>query len=127
VKLLLDTHVIIWFLNGDVRLSARARDAILSRANQKFASIVTVWEVAIKLSLQKLSFRGGVTGFLHLLEDNDFTLLPLDGRHLVELEKLPWLHRDPFDRLLVAAAFVENMSLITHDQNMRLYPVPCFW
>ena len=82
---------------------------------------------AIKLSLNKLDFDGKTQGFLDLIGENDFELLPIDEAYLVGLEKLEFIHRDPFDRLLIASSISENMPIITADTNIRLYPVDLIW
>lgn len=127
MRLLLDTHTAIWFFNGDDRLSKKAAEAILCPANLKYVSIASVWEVAIKLSLNKLVFDGKTQGFLDLINENDFKLLPINEAYLVRLEGLEFIHRDPFDRLLVASSLSENMPIITADTNICLYPVDFIW
>jgi PIN domain nuclease of toxin-antitoxin system len=108
MNVLLDTHTLIWFFNGDSLLSERAQQVIIDPKNQKFVSIVSVWEVAIKISLNKLGFDGKSEGFLHLIDDNGFQLLTVNREHILELEELPFIHRDPFDRLLIATAVSEK-------------------
>jgi PIN domain nuclease of toxin-antitoxin system len=124
---LLDTHTVIWFFNGDDKLSENAKQLILKPEDRMFISIASVWEVAIKISLKKLAFPGNTKGFLDLIDDNGFELLPLDRKYILELEKLDFFHRDPFDRILVATAISEKMCIITTDTNIRLYPVNCSW
>jgi PIN domain nuclease of toxin-antitoxin system len=127
MRLLLDTHTVLWFFNGDSQLSEPAKQAILCSENRKFVSIVSVWEVTVKISLQKLSFNGNITGFLNLIENNGFDLFPIDKKHILELEQLPYFHRDPFDRALIATAISERMSMITIDKNIHLYPLDYIW
>ena len=90
-------------------------------------SIASVWELAIKISLGKLDFAGGARGFVHLAEVNEIALLPIETAHLDALEGLPWIHRDPFDRLLAAAALAEQMTLVTADENIARYTVSHIW
>jgi PIN domain nuclease of toxin-antitoxin system len=127
MRLLLDTHTAIWFFNDDDRLSKKATQAILSPSNLKYVSIASVWEVSIKLSLKKLDFDGKTQGFLDLINENDFELLPIEETYILGLEKLEFIHRDPFDRLLIASSISENMPIITADTNIRLYPVDYIW
>ncbi|GHT86466.1 hypothetical protein FACS1894137_12110 [Spirochaetia bacterium] len=96
MRLLLDTHTAIWFFNDDDRLSKKAIQVILSPSNLKYVSIASVWELAIKLSLQKLDFDGKTQGFLDLINENDFELLPIEETHILGLEKLEFIHRDPY-------------------------------
>ena len=121
MKYLLDTHVILWFLSDTDKLSKLVLSIILEPASYKFVSVISAWELAIKVSLGKLTFEGGVTNFIQILSENGFSLLPVKGKHLALLETLPFHHRDPFDRMLIAAAAHENMNLITSDANIRLY------
>jgi PIN domain nuclease of toxin-antitoxin system len=127
MRLLLDTHTAIWFFNDDNRLSKKATQAILNPTNEKYVSMASVWEVAIKISLQKLGFDGKTQGFLDLINGNGFELLPIEEAHILGLEKLDYIHRDPFDRLRVASAISENMPIITADTNIKQYPIDCIW
>ena len=124
---LLDTHAAIWFFNGDDKISQTAQNAILDFSNRKFISIASAWEIAIKIGLGKLDFDGKAAGFIHLAEDSGFTILPIKTVYLTALETLPLIHRDPFDRLLVATALDEQMTIITADENIAKYPVSHIW
>jgi PIN domain nuclease of toxin-antitoxin system len=127
MNLLLDTHTLIWFFNGDSSLSEKAKQSILEAQHRKFASIVSVWEVAIKISLNKLAFNGKTQGFLDLINNNGFELLTIDKKYILELEKLSFIHRDPFDRLLIATAISEKMYLVTADENIQKYTINYIW
>jgi PIN domain nuclease of toxin-antitoxin system len=128
MRLLLDSHAFLWFCEGSASLSAKARAAIEDPANEKFVSHATAWEVAIKASLGKLML--GVPFdelFPGALVSNGFlTLLP-DFRHYRELLTLPFHHRDPFDRLLIAQARVEGLTLVSCDPHFPAYGVPVLW
>ena len=124
---LLDTHAAVWFFNGDDLLSETARHTILDLSNPKYISIVSAWELSNKIGLGRLDFDGKAAGFVHLAETNGFTVIPIKAPHLTTLESLPLIHRDPFDRLLVATAITENMTLITADRNITQYTVPYIW
>jgi PIN domain nuclease of toxin-antitoxin system len=124
---LLDTHAAIWFFNGDNALSPSARRIIEDGANPVYLSVASAWELAIKISLGKLYFNGESDGFVRLAQANDITIIPIATAHLTALERLPWLHRDPFDRLLIASALSEGMTLITADENIKRYDVPQIW
>lgn len=124
---LLDTHTAIWFFNGDEELSQTAKYTILDTSNRKYLCIVSAWELAIKIGLGKLVFNGKAAGFIRLAENNGFTILPVKAAHLAALESLPVIHRDPFDRLLIATALAEGMTLITADNNITRYDVAQIW
>ncbi|MCL2765503.1 MAG: type II toxin-antitoxin system VapC family toxin [Treponema sp.] len=126
-RYLLDTHSAIWFFNGDNSLSETAKKIIFNTSNIKYVSIVSAWEIAIKVSLGKLEFSGKVAGFIYDIERNGFILAPIKPTHLSTLENLPMIHRDPFDRLLIATAIAENMTLITVDENIVKYEVSQIW
>ncbi|MDR2117607.1 MAG: type II toxin-antitoxin system VapC family toxin [Planctomycetaceae bacterium] len=127
MNLLLDTHTLIWFFDGDIQLSEKAKHAIIDSQNQKFVSMVSIWEIAIKISLKKLVFEGNIGGILELIDTNGFELLRIDKKSILGLENIPFIHRDPFDRLLVATAISEEMFLITKDSNIQKYPVNVIW
>ena len=124
---LIDTHTAIWFFNGDDMLSETAKRTILDPSNHKYLSIVSAWELAIKIGLGKLDFNGKAAGFIHLAESNGFIVIPIKSDHLTVFEALPLIHRDPFDRLLVATTLAEQMTLITVDKNIAQYDVPLIW
>jgi PIN domain nuclease of toxin-antitoxin system len=127
VKYLLDTHALIWFFNGDEQLSKKAALAIADPNAQKYASIASVWELAIKTNLGKMSFEKGAKGFLDLVYRNNFKLVGIESRHVFELEKLPHIHKDPFDRILIATAVCDNMQFITRDELIQKYPIAWVW
>ncbi|MDR3313209.1 MAG: type II toxin-antitoxin system VapC family toxin [Oscillospiraceae bacterium] len=127
MNLLLDTHAVLWLAENSPMLSQAAKEAIFNEGNQKFVSMASAWEVAIKNSIGKLRLANGVTEFYRMIEGNGFLLLPIDRRHVVRVESLPFHHRDPFDRLLVAAALCEELVMVTADENIPAYGVPCIW
>src|SRR4051812_43558144 len=125
MRLLLDTHALLWFCEGNAALSAAARSAIEAPENDRYVSHATAWEVAIKSSLGKLQLQVPYDAlFPGVLSANGFELLPADLRHYRELLNLPFHHRDPFDRLLIAQARCESMTLITADEGLAVYGVP---
>jgi len=124
---LLDTHTAIWFFNGDLQLSKTARKIISDRSNFVYLSIASAWEVAIKLYIGKLDIAGKTADFIQDAETNKITILPIKTTHLTTLESLPLIHRDPFDRLFIATALAENMTLITADENIARYEVAQIW
>jgi len=124
LKLLLDTHVFLWAISDPDRLSSRARELIKDARNEVLLSVVSAWEIAVKASLGKLAVpHPAVTFVQRQLERHQIGVLPLRLSHLSALEKLPWHHRDPFDRMLVAQCLDEGASLITVDVQLRRYGV----
>jgi len=126
-RYLLDTHTAMWFLNGDKSISKTAKEAILNTNNIKYLSIASAWEIAIKLSIGKLDIVKSTADFLHDAEENGFIIIPIERASLSILETLPLIHRDPFDRLIIATAITEQMTLITDDENIAKYEVSQIW
>jgi PIN domain nuclease of toxin-antitoxin system len=124
---LLDTHAAIWFFTGDALLSATANSIIRDGSNHVCLSVVSAWELAIKISIGKLRFPGNVVGFIRIAKANDITITNIESTYLAALESLPWIHRDPFDRLIVATAISEQMTVISADKNIEKYDVPLIW
>jgi PIN domain nuclease of toxin-antitoxin system len=116
VTLLLDTHAFLWFVLADAKLSSRARQAIEARDNPVLISPASYWEIAIKVSLGRYEIDMEFELFWNSgVSDNDFRILPITPLHAAEVSKLPLHHRDPFDRMLVAQAVVEEASLVSID------------
>ena len=124
---LLDTHTIIWFLNGDASLSEKSRRIIENQDNVKFVSVATIWEIAIKISLNKFRFEQGFKKFLDLIEDNGFEIIPISIEHAITVSTLDFIHRDPFDRLIISQALTDNMTIITSDKAVKKYEVRTIW
>lgn len=128
MNLLLDTHAFLWFCDGNASLSDPARAAIEDEANAVFVSQATAWEVAIKVSLGKLKLAVPYADlFPRAVVENGFRELATDFGHFQKLLTLPFHHRDPFDRLLVAQALTEGMTILTRDTHFSAYGVPVFW
>jgi Uncharacterized protein conserved in bacteria len=128
MKLLLDTHALLWFIGNDPQLSAPARQHIENPAREKFVSAVSLWEIAVKLSLKKLKLpRPFAEVFPQQLEVNGFELLLVSCAHLNQVVSLPFHHRDPFDRLLIAQAIADDMTVVTRDPEFSKYPVKTLW
>jgi PIN domain nuclease of toxin-antitoxin system len=121
MTLLLDTHVLLWWLDDHPNLSARARESIASGHNLIFISATVIWEIRIKQSLGKLEIPGN---FRRILEKQSFEMLPFTVEHAHAVGDLPSYHRDPFDRMLIAQAKVERFTIITHDPIFTRYQVP---
>jgi PIN domain nuclease of toxin-antitoxin system len=119
--LLLDTHLVLWAAFEPGRLSPKARTLLENRAEPLAFSLATIWELAIKTSLQRPGFAVDVPRLHAGLLDEGFAELALKPPHLFRAAKLPWLHRDPFDRLLVAQAIEEGAQLLTADAALKAY------
>src|SRR5205823_3172414 len=118
VKLLLDTHTLLWYVAGDPQLSKTAESLIVNPANAVFVSPASYWEIAIKVSIGKLALHQPYEDFIDLcLKRYRFLILPVEPRHTAAVSRLafPPNHKDPFDRLLVVQAMVEGMSLVSVD------------
>ena len=128
MRLLLDTHAMLWFCEGSAALSTTARAALEDEGNERWVSHATAWEVAIKVSLRKLALQVPYEDlFSGVLAANGWRVLPQDIRHYRELLGMPLHHRDPFDRLLIAQARVEGLTLVSADPNFPAYGVPLLW
>ena len=127
MDILLDTHTFIWFFNGDEQLSSKAKRLIEDSKINKFVSIASVWEIAIKIGLGKLTFDGSTSEIVELIFKNGFQILQISVDHIVAYETLEFIHRDPFDRILIAQAIVEKLTIITKDENIQKYRVKTNW
>ena len=124
MRLLLDTHILLWTIAESRRLSAEARTLIGAPDNELTFSAASLWEVAIKAGRGREDFRIDVSSLRRGLFDNDYVELPITGAHGAALGTLPPIHRDPFDRLLVAQAIVEGLTLVTSDPAVAKHPGP---
>jgi PIN domain nuclease of toxin-antitoxin system len=128
MNLLLDTHTFLWFIDGSAKLSPRARELIEDQANAKLVSVASLWEMGIKMSLGRLTLA---QPFVELvpkqMELNGFGLLPLRISHIAKVIPLPFHHRDPFDRVMVAQCLVEDLSLVSLDPAFDEYSVHRLW
>jgi PIN domain nuclease of toxin-antitoxin system len=128
MKVLLDTHALLWFIGGDPKLSGAARESIVDPANSKYVSAATPWEIAIKTSLGKFTPLGPLDILLTAqFRRNGFQLLPIEFSHSAAVSTLPFHHRDPFDRLLIAQAITEGMALVSVDSAFDMYGVQRLW
>jgi PIN domain nuclease of toxin-antitoxin system len=128
VKLLLDTHAFIWWDGDQSKLSAAALGACQSLANSLHLSLASVWELQIKMQLGKLALRLPLADVLRdQQQQNGMALEPVTLEDILALSALPTLHRDPFDRLIIAQANRRGFHLVTHDPELARYPVPVLW
>ena len=128
MKLLLDTHAFIWWDDDYNKLSSPVQSALLDPKNTIYLSLVSIWEMQIKVQLKKLKFDRPLSDKItEQVDKNDLQLLPILDRHIYELSILPHHHRDPFDRLLIAQSRIEKMVFITQDNSIKKYDVQTLW
>lgn len=128
MKYLLDTHTLLWYALGDPQLSTTAKSLIFDGRNQALVSAASFWEVAIKVSLQKLTLHQPYDDFVSAcISDYGFVILPVEPRHTVPLTAMPFTHKDPFDRLLAAQAIIEGIPIISNDPIFDSYGVQRLW
>lgn len=124
MKLLLDTQVLLWAAGQPERLSSSARRMLSSSSNELLFSAASIWEIAIKHSLGRSDFRVEPRVLRRALLDNGYTELPITGEHAVSVDLLPTVHHDPFDRILLAQALCEGVTLVTADAQLAQYDGP---
>jgi PIN domain nuclease of toxin-antitoxin system len=124
VRLLLDTHLLLWAAYTPQRLSLPAREAIAGADNELLFSAASLWEIAIKTGLGRADFQVDVRRFRRELLEHAYHELPVTGEHVAAVSHLPFIHRDPFDRLLVAQAMVEGIALFSADATVAAYGGP---
>lgn len=128
MRLLLDTHAFLWWVADVPDLSGKARRTMAAARNECYVSVASCWEIAIKCSLGKLTIAGTLERFLpEQLSTNGFRELPIEVRHAARVARLPFHHRDPFDRLLVAQALEEELSIVSADPIFQRYGVKRVW
>lgn len=128
MNLLLDSHTFIWWRDDPDKLSPIAFSEISNPKNDIFLSVVTVWELQIKIALNKFSVRGRLEKAVKdEQKNNGFQILPVKLSHALYIENLPLHHKDPFDRLLISQAIIENMNLVSADANFADYQVNLLW
>jgi len=127
MKLLLDTHAFLWWDSDPTRLSANALSALQDQANEVWLSVASVWEVVIKTQLGKLSLRLPLAEIIAQQQANGLQILPLTLVHVQAVEGLPAIHKDPFDRVLIAQSIVEGAQLVSIDPVVRQYSCRVLW
>lgn len=121
MKHLLDTHTFLWFVSDSPKLSEKARNLIIDPTNDFYVSLASLWEISIKVSIGKLELKGDYRSVIDDVTSNDFILLPINFAHTVCLSSLPFLHRDPFDRMLIAQAITERLPMVGKDKVFDRY------
>jgi len=128
MRILLDTHVFLWFCMGDVRLSDTARKMIENKSNQRLLSIISVWEMTIKIGLGKLRIHQPIQTLLpDQMKVNRIDLLELELDHIYRLIQMPLYHRDPFDRLLISQSISEQIPIVSADLVFDAYSIERLW
>lgn len=120
---LIDTHVLLWFGEGNAQLPSHIQRIMLDKQNNLFVSHAAIWEMTIKHSLGKLNLQRSLPEWESLLRQNHFAMLPSTFWHFETLASLPFHHQDPFDRLMIAQAIAEDFTVVTHDSKFGMYPV----
>ena len=124
MRVLLDTHVLLWAAGQPDRLSREAQDLLASPQHQLLFSVASIWEIVIKQALGRKDFRVDPNRLRRKLVENGYAELPILGAHVIALRSLPSIHRDPFDRMLVAQAIDEGLTLLTSDVDVARYQGP---
>jgi len=127
MQYLLDTHTLLWFLEDDPQLPEKVKKEIINIDNNCFISIVSLWEIAIKIKLGKLIIKFPFERFADYLSGSDIELLPISLDHLVQLLNIDLHHRDPFDRLIIAQGRAEQLTIITRDEHFSSYTDRIMW
>ncbi len=131
MKYLLDTHAFLWFVSGSTELNTSTINIIKNPTNNLFISIASLWEISIKTSLNKLNISGSYSSVIDDVVENNIEILPINFMHTIVQNKLPFHHRDPFDRMLISQAIVENIPIISRDSIFDHYlknkPIQRIW
>ncbi len=123
MRYLIDTHALIWYIDGNNKLSKKAISIIKNNNNQIYVSKVSLWEMAIKISISKLNVSIQFSDLEKFFLDNNFDILDIEFKHFSHLLNLPIHHNDPFDRIIICQSIIENISIITYDDKFSLYDV----
>ncbi|WP_020600805.1 type II toxin-antitoxin system VapC family toxin [Spirosoma panaciterrae] len=127
MRLLLDTHTLLWFYGGDESLSDNLRRLISDPNNLCYISVASLWEITIKIGIGKLDIDSPITELFSFLERNQIWVIPIELGHLLQLQQLPFHHKDPFDRLILAQALSENLPIATRDSVFNKYGLTIIW
>jgi PIN domain nuclease of toxin-antitoxin system len=127
MKYLLDTHTFLWWHDQPNCLSPIVLEICQDTDNKLFLSMISVWEIQIKLQLNKLTLNTPLVKMLALQQLNGIHIMPIEVSHILELQNLPLFHKDPFDRLIIAQSRVENAILLSKDEQFQSYPVTVIW
>jgi len=123
MRFLLDTHVLIWYLEGNSNLAPRQRELVVNSDNEVLVSIASLWEIAAKTSIGKLTISRSMTEILKQLATQSIEILSIEPAHVLQVAKLPLHHRDPFDRMIIAQSKVGFLPVLTHDRTFLDYGI----
>ncbi|GAB2643260.1 type II toxin-antitoxin system VapC family toxin [Emticicia sediminis] len=124
MKYLIDTHTFLWFIEGSPQLSQFSKSIIENEDNEIYLSIISLWEISIKTSLNKLSINGNYESIIFDIEKNVIDILPITFAHTIQQNTLPHIHKDPFDRMILSQAITENINILSRDEIFDEYLKP---
>lgn len=127
MNLLVDTHAVIWFITEDGQLPDQVKELIEDTSNTCFVSIASLWEMGIKYSLDKLDLKADLKKIFELIDQSGFTILPITTTHILTNSALEFHHRDPFDRLMIAQAKSEGLTIVSRDGEFEDYNINLIW
>ena len=124
---LLDTHVLIWYFEDAAGLPVEITRVIDNPIYHKFISVASLWEIAIKSNIGKLDMQLSFDELLDVIDGSELSIIPIKNGYLKGLSRLPFIHKDPFDRIIIATALMEKLTIMTIDENIQKYDVPWIW
>jgi len=127
MNLLVDSHALIWFITDNNKLPINTKKFIESNDNDCYVSIATFWEIGIKNSIGRLDLNSDLQKIFRIIEESGFDILPITTNHILQNADLELYHQDPFDRIIIAQAMVEKMTIITKDTQFKNYNTPIVW
>ena len=127
MNLLLDTHVVIWFITDDKKLPRQLDEQIKNENNKCFVSVASLWELGVKYSLNRLDIKSSLREIFQIIENSGFDILPVIPEHIITNSTLYFHHRDPFDRIIIAQGIEEGIAILTKDIKFSLYEVNTVW
>ncbi|MCD4694942.1 MAG: type II toxin-antitoxin system VapC family toxin [Bacteroidales bacterium] len=127
MDLLVDTHAIIWFITDSGKLPINSKKIIKDTKNNCYVSLATYWEIGIKHSLGRLDLKTDLESIFNLIEDTGFELLPITTNHILKNADLEFHHQDPFDRIIIAQAIIENLTIVSKDNQFDKYKIKLVW
>lgn len=127
MKLLVDTHALIWFITNDRSLPKKTKTIIEDSDNSCVVSVASLWEMGIKYSLGRIELKSDLENIFRIIEKSGFGLLPITPEHILASTKLGLHHKDPFDRIIIAQAITEKLTIISKDKQFKYYPVKVIW
>ena len=127
MNFLIDTHAVIWFITDNAKLPLKIKQIIEDKKNSCYVSLATYWEIAIKHSLGRLILNSDLEAIFKIIEETGIELLPITTKHILENANLEFYHQDPFDRIIIAQAMIENLTVISKDNQFDKYKIQLIW